>query len=57
MTGVPHAMASIIVIQTPVDGKEIRTRVLQKLFLLRFANLSDKLKKWIPEQGWIFSVK
>ena len=57
MTGVPHAMASIIVIQTPVDGKEIRTRVPQKLFLLRLANLSHKLKKWIPEQGWIFSVK
>src|SRR6516225_12376515 len=34
----------------PVDGKEIRTRVPQKLFLLRFANRSYKLNKWIPER-------
>ena len=41
----------------PVDGKEIRTRVHQKLFLLSFANRPHKLNKRIPEQGWIFSVK
>jgi hypothetical protein len=53
MTGVPHAHGfnhRNPEWLKPVDGKEIRKRVPQKLVLLRFVNLSHKLNQRIPEQ-------